>query len=52
VSLRCDGGEPPRAVRLASSETALVPVMRDGRAEVVVDHLDDHEIVVFEFDAR
>ena len=52
VSLRCDGGEPPRAVRLASSETALVPVMRDGRAEVVVDRLDDHEIVVFEFDAR
>ena len=52
VSLRCDSGAPPRAVRLASSETALVPVMRDGRAEVVVDRLDDHEIVVFEFDAR
>jgi hypothetical protein len=51
VSVRCEDGERLRSVRLASSEAKLVPALRDGRAEVVVDSLDDHEIVVFEFDA-
>jgi hypothetical protein len=52
VSLRCGAGERLRSVRIASSETKLVPVLRDGRVDVVVDRLDDHEIVVFEFEGR
>lgn len=52
VSLGCGASERVRSVSVASNETRLVPTLRDGRVEVVVDTLDDHEIVVFEFEGR
>jgi hypothetical protein len=50
VALRCAAGERLRAVRLASTGTVLAPTLADGLAQVQVDRLDDHEIVVFEFE--
>jgi hypothetical protein len=52
VSLCCEPGQRLRSVRVASTGTELMPVLRDGRVEVSVDRLDDHEIVVFEFDGQ
>jgi hypothetical protein len=52
VSLRCPGARAPARVRLASSEAPLPFEMSTGWAQVVVPQLDDHEIVVFEFDGR
>jgi len=51
VSLRIEPGLRLRAVRQATDDRPLEPRINGDRVEVVVPHLDDHEIVVFEFEA-
>lgn len=49
VRLRA-GDRKVREVRRASDEQPLAHALRDGWIEVVLPRLDDHEIVVFEFE--
>jgi len=51
VSLRAEPGVRLRAAHLATSGEALEWRFAGGRIDVTVPHLDDHEIVVFEFEA-
>jgi hypothetical protein len=48
VKLSLADAERVREVRLATSEQVLPVQVASGRAEVVVPHLIDHEIVIFE----
>jgi hypothetical protein len=48
VRLSLADGERVREARLATSEQALPVQAARGQAEVVVPHLHDHEIVIFE----
>jgi hypothetical protein len=48
VKLSLGEGERVREARLATSEQVLPVHATSGRAQVVVPHLSDHEIVIFE----
>ena len=50
VRLALEPGQRVRGARLATTEESLVMNEKEGRAEVVVPRLADHEIVVFELE--